>query len=53
MAFVIRRAGGGYVNWPGRAKSYVPRAVDARNYDTEEQAAADCCGNETPVNLGE
>lgn len=47
MAYVIRRSRDGkFVALPGSKRSYTSDIDQARAFDTEEEAKADCCSNE-------
>lgn len=53
--FVLRRDqndGGGYVAPPGSRRSYVRDAAEAWRFPSREDAMAEACGNEAPVDLG-
>lgn len=51
--WIIRRTdqGGGYLAPPGSERSYTSNRYLARRFPNREAAAAECCGNETPVKL--
>jgi hypothetical protein len=49
--WIITKGKGLYVSEPGSKKSYTNRKDRSRKFWTYDDAKADCCGNEWPVEL--
>ncbi len=50
--YVLRRSIGGYVTWPGMARSYTRNPMDARWFSSAEEAERNRCpGNESIVQI--
>ena len=51
MKYVVKNSNGMYVSAPGREQSFCKKLKHCRVFESEEEAKADCCGNEWPVNV--
>jgi hypothetical protein len=49
--YVLRRTIGGYVTWPGSARSYTRNVLDARWFATREEAERNRCPDNEHVVL--